>query len=150
MVDFSKLSRPKSKSAPTDPIEIFKKTPNTGGAPNDLWKGQADALSAWNVARKEKDNLIILNTGAGKSIVGLMAAQSLVNEGVENVLFVCSTIDLVEQTAREAEKLGLIYTTRTAGSFSNDGFETGRSYCITPIKRSFCRPPPLRNSSWAG
>lgn len=137
MVDFSKLARPKSKSAPIDPIEIFKRTPNTGGAPNDLWKGQADALAVWNAARNEKDNLIILNTGAGKSIVGLMAAQSLVNEGVENVLFVCSTIDLVEQTAREADKLGLNYTTRTGGSFSDDGFETGKSFCITTYQALF-------------
>lgn len=150
MVDFSKLSRPKSKSAPTDPIEIFKKTPNTGGAPNDLWKGQADALAAWNEARKENDNLIILNTGAGKSIVGLMVAQSLVNEGVENVLFVCSTIDLVEQTAREAEKLGLSYTTRTGGSFSNDGFETGKSFCITTYQALFLSTSPFKKFQLGG
>ncbi|NVK54399.1 MAG: DEAD/DEAH box helicase family protein [Alteromonadaceae bacterium] len=150
MVDFSKLSRPKSRSVPTDPIEIFKKTPNTGGAPNDLWKGQADALAAWNDARNENDNLIILNTGAGKSIVGLMAAQSLVNEGVENVLFVCSTIDLVEQTAREAEKLGLSYTKRTAGSFSNDGFETGKSFCITTYQALFLSTSPFKKFQLGG
>lgn len=150
MVDFSKLSRPKSKSAPIDPIEIFKRTPNTGGAPNDLWKGQADALAAWNEARKANDNLIILNTGAGKSIVGLMVAQSLVNEGVENILFVCSTIDLVEQTAREAEKLGLSYTTRVGGQFSNDGFETGKSFCITTYQALFLSKSPFKKFQIGG
>ncbi|WP_109464512.1 DEAD/DEAH box helicase family protein [Albibacillus kandeliae] len=150
MIDFSKLSRPKSRTASVDPIEIFKKTPNTGGAPNDLWKGQADALTAWNGARTERDNLIILNTGAGKSIVGLMAAQSLVNEGVENVLFVCSTIDLVEQTAREAEKLGLNYTMRTGGAYSNDGFETGKSFCITTYQSLFLSLSPFKKFQLGG
>ena len=47
----------------------------------------------------EQDVLITLNTGAGKTIVGLLIAQSLVNEKIENVIYVCSTIDLVFQTA---------------------------------------------------
>lgn len=79
MVDFSKLTRPKASSSPINPIEIFKKTPNLGQAPNDLWKGQAEALQQWHDARKKDDNLIIFNTGAGKSIVGVLIAQSLVN-----------------------------------------------------------------------
>lgn len=150
MIDFAKLNRPKSKSAPIDPIEIFKRTPNTGGAPNDLWKGQADALNLWHKDRKLQDNLIILNTGAGKSIVGLMSAQSLVNEGVGNVLFVCSTIDLVEQTAREAARLGLSYTTRTGGAYSNDLFETGKSFCITTYQSLFTSTSPFRKMELGG
>lgn len=150
MVDFSKLSRPKAKSVSVDPIEIFKRTPNTGGAPNDLWKGQADALSTWHAARNKKDNLIVLNTGAGKSIVGLMAAQSLVNEGQQNVVFVCSTVDLVVQTANEAERLGLNYTMRTGGKFSNDQFETGKSFCITTYQSLFVANSPFKKLELGG
>jgi hypothetical protein len=150
MVDFSKLNRPKAKSVPVDPVEIFKRTPNTGGAPNDLWKGQADALTSWHENRKKKDNLIVLNTGAGKSIVGLMAAQSLVNEGLQNVLFVCSTIDLVKQTAKEAERLGLSYTTRFRGKFSNDSFETGKSFCITTYHSLFLSQSPFKKYDLGG
>lgn len=150
MVDFAKLNRPKAKTVPVDPIEIFKRTPNTGGAPNDLWKGQADALTSWHENRRERDNLIILNTGAGKSIIGLMAAQSLVNEGIQNVLFVCSTIDLVMQTAAEAERLGLNYTTRTGGEFSNDYFETGKSFCITNYQALFLSQSPFKKFDLGG
>lgn len=150
MVDFSKLSRPKAKNVPIDPIEIFKRTPNTGGAPNDLWTGQADALGVWHKDRKKKDNLIVLNTGAGKSIVGLMAAQSLVNEGLQNVLFVCSTVDLVMQTANEAEKLGLSYTVRVGGEFSNDKFETGKSFCITTYQGLFVARSPFTKLALGG
>ena len=150
MVDFSKLSRPKTTNVPIDPVEIFKRTPNTGGAPNDLWKGQADALTTWHAHRTAKDNLIVLNTGAGKSIVGLMAAQSLVNEGQQNVLFVCSTIDLVMQTANEAERLGLSYTTRSGGEFSNDKFETGKSFCITTYQSLFLSQSPFKKFGLGG
>lgn len=150
MVDFSRLNRPKVKSVPIDPVEIFKRTPNTGGAPNDLWKGQADALSLWHESRETKDNLIVLNTGAGKSIVGLMAAQSLVNEGLQNVLFVCSTIDLVRQTAAEADRLGLSYTTRIDSAYSNDEFETGKSFCITTYQSLFLSQSPFKKFELGG
>ena len=95
---------------PTHPIEIFERLPSLENSPNDLWRGQAEALEAWNTARKENDVLIALNTGAGKTIMGLLIAQSLVNESVANVVYCCATIDLVEQTAAEARKIGLAFT----------------------------------------
>ena len=87
--------------------------------------------------RDKQDVLISLNTGAGKTIVGLLIAQSVVNEGIENVLYVCSTIDLVQQTAKEAERIGIDYTLRVRGEFSNDLFETGKAFCITTYAALF-------------
>jgi tetratricopeptide (TPR) repeat protein len=137
VINFNELSRPKGSSAPTDPFEIFAKTPNLKDSPNDLWKGQAEALTNWHKRRTADDNVILLNTGAGKSIVGILIAQSLVNEDVGPVLFVCSTIDLVEQTARECDRLGIRYSKRTQGAFSNDMFETGKAFCITTYQSLF-------------
>jgi hypothetical protein len=137
MVNYSGLPRPASVAASTDPIEIFKKTPNLGQAPNDLWKGQAEALTHWNSHRTDSDNVIILNTGAGKSIVGVLIAQSLVNEQIGNVLYVCSTIDLVQQTERECDRIGIKNTTRTVGAFNNDLYETGKAFCITTYASLF-------------
>lgn len=136
-LDFNKLSRPKGNSAPQDPFEIFAKTPNLKNAPNDLWKGQAEALTSWHKNRARDDNVILLNTGAGKSIVGVLIAQSLVNEDIGPVIFACSTIDLVEQTSRECDRLGIRYTKRISGSFSNDLFETGQAFCITLYQSLF-------------
>lgn len=137
MIDFNKLSRPKSNAAPLDPLEIFAKTPNLSNAPNDLWKGQAEALTRWHLDREKEDNAILLNTGAGKSIVGVLIAQSLVNEQIGPIVFACSTIDLVEQTARECQRLGIPFTTRTSGEFSDDKFETGKAFCITTYQALF-------------
>jgi len=145
MVDFSKLTRPKASSSPINPIEIFKKTPNLGQAPNDLWKGQAEALQQWHDARKKDDNLIILNTGAGKSIVGILIAQSLVNEEAGPVVYVCSTIDLVNQTAKECDRIGIRYSTRAGQKFNNDLFETGKAFCITTYSAIFSPITAFRN-----
>jgi hypothetical protein len=137
VMNFDSLLRPKSNTSPTDPFEIFAKTPNLKNVPNDLWKGQAEALSLWHKNRTAADNVILLNTGAGKSIVGVLMAQSLVNEAIGPVVFACATIDLIEQTARECERLGLKYTKRSQGSFSNDLFETGQAFCITTYQALF-------------
>jgi hypothetical protein len=130
-MDFSQLKRPYSTTKPQNPIEIFEKLPNLSGTPNDLWRGQTDALEEWHKNRKESDVLITLNTGAGKTLVGLLIAQSLVNEGLENVVYLCGTNDLVYQTQKEAEKIGIDCTVRVGSNFSNNLFETGKAFCIT-------------------
>jgi hypothetical protein len=130
-MDFGQLKLPTGVKLPTDPFQIFSSLPRIDGAPNDLWRGQGDALTEWNQNRTANDILISLNTGAGKTVVGLLMAKSLVNEGLENVLYVCPTNDLVDQTKKEAESIGISVTTRTYGDFDNDLFETGKSFCIT-------------------
>jgi hypothetical protein len=137
MIDFNRLSRPKATAAPLDPAEIFAKTPNLNNAPNSLWTGQAEALKSWHCQRGNEDVAILLNTGAGKSIVGVLIAQSLVNEQIGPVVFACSTIDLVSQTARECDRLGIAYTKRVEGGFTNDLFETGKAFCITTYQALF-------------
>lgn len=136
-MDFSQLKRPRKNAKPIHPIEIFEKLPNLPNTPNDLWRGQTEALNQWYEKRKESDILIALNTGAGKTLAGLLIAQSLVNESIENVIYLCPTIDLVHQTKREADKLGIECTIRIQGKFSNDLFETAKGFCITTYSSLF-------------
>ena len=143
--DFSKMGGAGKKDVPIDPIRIFETLPSLDGTPNDLWRGQAKALSEWHEHRKKLDVLVSLNTGAGKTIAGLLIAQSLVNEGLENVVYVCSTIDLVNQTAKEAEKIGLKFTSRLRGSYSNTLFESGKAFCITTYAAMFNGYSSIRN-----
>ena len=136
-MDFSKLGSVNKPKAPTNPIKIFESLPSLMGTPNDLWRGQDKALRDWENVRTKRDILISLNTGAGKTIVGLLIAQSLVNEGLENVVYVCSTIDLVVQTSKEAKSIGIDHTIRVRGGYSNDLFETGKAFCITTYAAVF-------------
>ncbi|MDN8067027.1 DEAD/DEAH box helicase family protein [Burkholderia vietnamiensis] len=143
-MDFSKLGKSKKAQAPTDPIQIFETLPSLSGTFNDLWRGQDKALNEWNAARDRQDVLVSLNTGAGKTIVGLLIAQSLINEGLQNVLYVCSTIDLVRQTSAEAKRIGIDHSTRVRREFSNDLFETGKAFCITTYSALFNGHSALR------
>lgn len=143
-MDFSKLGRSKKAQVLTDPIRIFETLPSLSGTFNDLWRGQDKALNEWHGARDRQDVLVSLNTGAGKTIVGLLIAQSLVNEGLQNVLYVCSTIDLVRQTSVEASRIGVDHSIRVRGEFSNDLFEAGKAFCITTYAALFNGHSALR------
>ncbi|MGE4297907.1 MAG: DEAD/DEAH box helicase family protein [Desulfovibrionaceae bacterium] len=135
--DFSKI-RPKKKDiSPVDPIELFQKLKVSDTGVNDLWLAQGDALRIWHGSRSKKDINIVLNTGAGKTLVGLLIAQSLVNETREKVLYACSSIQLVEQTAEKAKGYGLDVTTYYRGSFSNDLFARSLAPCITTYQALF-------------
>ena len=78
--DFSRLNVASQQPRPEDPIVIFQGAAITDGNINDLWLGQGDALREWHAHRDERDVAVVLNTGAGKTLVGLLIAQSLVNE----------------------------------------------------------------------
>ena len=149
-MDFSKLGSTKKKPLPTNPIKLFETLPNLENTPNDLWRGQYKALTDWEDVRNKQDVLISLNTGAGKTIVGLLIAQSLVNESIENVIYICSTIDLVRQTAAEADRIGIDYTLRIQRQFSNDRFETGKAFCITTYAALFNGYSALRRQHFPG
>ena len=122
---------------PTDPIEIFHASAISDGKINDLWLAQGDALREWHDHRNERDVAVVLNTGAGKTLVGLLIAQSLVNETQRPVVYACSSIQLVEQTAEKASGYGLPVTTYYRGNFSNDLYKRAEAPCITTYQALF-------------
>jgi hypothetical protein len=135
--DFGSLQRPGTAARDIEPRALLRSLPVREGAINDLWDGQAQALAAWHEKRGNSDNLILLNTGAGKTIVGLIIAESLRRESRGNVVYVCPTNDLVKQVSKEASKIGLEFTTRTEGVWSNDLFERGQAIAITNYQAVF-------------
>lgn len=129
--DFDSLGLGDSKPQEVEPRAILRSLPVREKAINDLWDGQAQALAQWHQNRTREDNLILLNTGAGKTIVGLLIAESLRRETNGNVLYLCANNELVKQVSAEADRLGLEQTTRISGAWSNDKFERGKAICIT-------------------
>ena len=107
MVDFNKLNSARPQSAPTDPLRIFQRLPKPPHI-NDLWESQSEALKLWAQRRSENDLVIKLNTGGGKTLVGLLIAQALSNELRQPVMYLCPNKQLVNQTMEKATELGLL------------------------------------------
>ncbi len=136
-IDFGTLARPRPRKRLVEPLELFGSLRVTDAAVNDLWHAQGTALSEWHQERAKRDIAIVLNTGAGKTLVGLLAAQSLANETDAHVLYACSTLNLVDQTVEKAHGYGLDVTTYTRGTFSNDLYRQGQAPCITTYQALF-------------
>src|SRR5438045_3264460 len=106
MVDFKKLRAPKSQAEVTEPTEIFRRLPKPPGI-NDLYTSQAQVLEEWYGRRNEQDLVIKLHTGGGKTLVGLLIAQSVLNETREPVIYLSPTVQLVQQTLEKAREYSI-------------------------------------------
>ena len=74
--DFTGIGNERQTARPVDPVDIFRSSSVTDQNVNDLWLGQGDALREWHQERHLEDIGVVLNTGAGKTLVGLLIAQS--------------------------------------------------------------------------
>lgn len=147
MKDFKKLKPRKRSESTIDPYDIFRKNVSKMSASgiNDLWAGQRDALREWHECRSKNDVALVLNTGAGKTLIGLLIGQSLVNETKGKVFYLCGSIQLIEQTREKAELYGIDVTTYHSRQFSNNLFIQGKSICVTTYQALFNGKSKFRN-----
>ena len=137
MVDFSKLQQQRSTSKnAVDPIEIFLRLPKTSDI-NDLWNSQAEALKQWFKRRNEKDLVIKLNTGGGKTLVGLIMAQSIINEKHGSVLYLSPNNQLVDQIMGKAKEYGIDAVRYSSGRDLDEAFLSGRCIMIATYAALF-------------
>lgn len=129
MVDFNKLKAAKSQPKIIDPLEIFRRLPKPLGI-NDLYTSQAEVLKEWFERRNESDLVIKLHTGGGKTLVGLLIAQSVMNELDEPVIYVCPTVQLIEQTLEKAKEYGISATSYKKGKMLPREFTSGKSVLV--------------------
>ena len=71
---------------------------------------QGEVLDKWFEVRSRRDNTIKMNTGSGKMLVGLLALQSSLNEGVGPAVYVVPDNYLLHQVINEANDLGIPVT----------------------------------------
>lgn len=73
---------------------------------NRRWKRlrpeQAEVLDGWFERRNERDLVVKQNTGAGKTLTGLLMAMSSMREGVGPVVYLVPHTYLIEQVMSEA------------------------------------------------
>jgi len=136
MVDFGKLRTQKKRVTPIEPLEIFRRLPKPTGM-NDLYTSQAEVLESWFDRRTERDVVVKLHTGGGKTLVGLLMAQSTVNELKEPVLYLAPTRQLVSQTLEKAKALGIDAVPYQPGNPLDDDFINGRAIMVATYKALF-------------
>lgn len=106
VVDLKKLRDSKKQTRVIDPIEIFRRLPKSARI-KDLYGSQAEVLKAWFSSRTERDHVLKLHTGGGKTLVGLLISQSILNETGEPVLYICPNNQLLAQTLEKAQEYSL-------------------------------------------
>lgn len=104
MVDFKKWREAKAKPKPNNPREIFNALPKPPGI-NDLYASQAEVLDAWYPRREEKDIVVKLHTGGGKTLVALLMAQSVMNETGEPVIYLAPRTNWSSRSSLRARNM---------------------------------------------
>jgi hypothetical protein len=130
LLDFGKL-RGGSTGSGSDIIEprkIFTTLPRNPRfrRPSD---DQGEVLDKWFAARTRPDNTLKMNTGSGKTLVGLLALQSSLNEGVSPAVYVTPDNYLATQVLEEAKDLGISATDNER----DPEFIAGRSILVANI-----------------
>jgi hypothetical protein len=108
VLDFGKLNASTSAKQ-TDPRKIFTTLKRDPRFKRPLDE-QADVLDAWYSQRSSKNNTIKMNTGGGKTVVGLLCLQSSLNEGIKPAVYVTPDNFLLNQVVAEAGRLGIAVT----------------------------------------
>lgn len=109
MVDFKKKLKGNALVKPIHPIEIYDKADRQAMA-GPLRPVQVSVLEEWyNNRKSDKDVIIKLHTGEGKTLIGLLILQSRLNQGLGPCLYVCPTKQLARQVAKDASKFGIKY-----------------------------------------
>ena len=99
-----------SKTKTIEPREIFMTLPSKAmgyGYPRDV---QSEVWKKWFDVRNEKNVILKMNTGSGKTVVGLIMLQSCLNEGKGPAIYVVPDNYLVMQVIDEAKRLGIFVT----------------------------------------
>lgn len=106
MVEFRRLVRNRRSVDIKDLLKLFesldRQTSHTEPRP-----AQRQALREMTRRRDERDLVLKISTGAGKTGVGLLFLLSHMEEREEPVVYLCPTVQLVEQVLAEAARLGI-------------------------------------------
>src|SRR3954454_5085923 len=104
MVDFSKRLSGKKIETLIDPVKLYE-TLDRAHDKGPLRPSQAAVLAEWFHSRRaERDLIVKLHTGQGKTLIGLLVLQSRINEKKGPGLYLCPNNFLIEQTCEQAKQ----------------------------------------------
>jgi replicative superfamily II helicase len=135
LVDFKKRLTGKAVEKPTDPVKLYS-TLDRAHDKGPLRPAQENVLGEWFAKRQtERDVIVKLHTGQGKTLIGLLMLQSRLNAGCGPVVYLCPNNFLIEQTQDQARQFGI--KTCTANGELPDAFLNGDAIFITSVQKLF-------------
>jgi len=139
MVDFKKKLQKTQLSKATNPKDIYATLDRTGAAGPTLRPSQDVVLSDWYTNhRDDKDVIIKLHTGEGKTLVGLLLLQSKINLDEGPCLYIAPNKQLAQQVTKDADKFGIKYETIPQGTgMLPIDFKSGKKMLITYVQKVF-------------
>lgn len=130
-LDFGKLTKRSVMDSATEPRRIFAALPARSTKYSRPWDVQTQVWDSWHDRRTESDLLVKMNTGGGKTVVGLMMLKSCLNEGIGPAVYMTPDPYLADQVRTEAEALGI----ETTDDPRSGRFQNGKAILVTYIHK---------------
>ncbi|WP_031482029.1 DEAD/DEAH box helicase family protein [Maridesulfovibrio frigidus] len=129
MIDFSKLGTGSTADTVLAPRDLFNVLPGKASKfqyPRDV---QSQVWSKWFERRHESNLVMKMNTGSGKTVVGLVLLKSCLNEGKAPAVYICPDKYLVKQVKDAAAELGIEVTE----DVNSPRFQSGKAILVANI-----------------
>ncbi len=135
MVDFSKRINRKKVDKLVNPIDIYESLDRASDK-GPLRPAQLAVLNDWFSNRlTDRDVIVKLHTGQGKTLIGLLMLQSKLNSNNGPAVYLCPDNFLIAQTIEQAKQFGIatcqVVLVKLRRTLLSENFHTpmGSSHC---------------------
>jgi len=136
VIDFRKrLGDKKTVAKPLAPADLYE-TLDRASDKGPLRPAQKSVLDDWHQSRRnDRDVIIKMHTGQGKTLIGLLILQSKLNEDIGPALYLCPNNHLVNQTVTQAKQFG-IHCSTAEGELPTE-FLDNEQILVTSVQKLF-------------
>lgn len=137
MIDFNKILTTNTREKKINPFEIYEEN-DRKSITGPLRTTQINILEKWYKEKKEsRETIIKLNTGEGKTLIGLLILQSRMNMSGLPCIYTCPNRYLVQQVCEEARKFGVPFCSLLDEYELPNEFLKGEKILITHAQKIF-------------
>ncbi len=137
MVDFGRHIKKRAAERPTNPVEIYERLDRLSDT-GPLRPAQEYVLTEWDTNRRaDRDLIVKLHTGQGKTLVGLLMLRSRLNEVTGPALYLSPNKFLVNQICLQARRFGIAITNGNEVDDLPPAFLSGQQIYICTVQKLF-------------
>ena len=136
-IDFRTKMKKTGVDKKENPVEIYDSLDRTSAA-GPLRNSQVEVLTDWFENHKDdKDIVVKLHTGEGKTLIGLLILLSKLNMNKGPCLYICPNKYLVNQVCKEAIKFGIPICTIGNNNILPNEFLDGQRILVVHAQKVF-------------